>query len=166
MVVAGTTTRYSFDLQPGDVWWCTADPGDASMKHPGSSSGLYLEDSRYILPPAGLKQHLLRLLDKDCCRPWLSSCNRAVSSSTMRRRCLASLELWMTGQSGIFAGWITGHTYLAYGPLLCNATCVIYEGVPSYPTPARCWEIVEKFKVSSRICELGLRLSALSAIGL
>ena len=33
MVMAGTTTRYSFDLQPGDVWWCTADPGDASMLH-------------------------------------------------------------------------------------------------------------------------------------
>ena len=43
-------------------------------------------------------------------------------------------------------GWITGHTYLSYGPLLCGATNVIYEGVPSYPSPARCWEIVEKYK--------------------
>ena len=39
------------------------------------------------------------------------------------------------------------HTYLSYGPLLCGATNVIYEGVPSYPSPSRCWDIVEKYKV-------------------
>ena len=70
MVAAAVTTRYVFDLQPGDVYWCTAD-----------------------------------------------------------------------------CGWITGHSYLAYGPLLCGARSVIYEGVPSHPTPARCWQIVEKYKV-------------------
>ena len=43
--------------------------------------------------------------------------------------------------------WPVQHTYLSYGPLLCGATNVIYEGVPSYPSPARCWEIVEKYKV-------------------
>ena len=70
----------------------------------------------------------------------------------------------MTGKKRhLFAGWITGHTYLAYGPLLCNATCVIYEGVPSYPTPARCWDIVEKFKVSSQICKSEVGLFAFSA---
>ncbi|CAL5219474.1 g1309 [Coccomyxa viridis] len=70
MVSAATTTRYIFDLQPGDVYWCTAD-----------------------------------------------------------------------------CGWITGHSYLAYGPLLCGAQSVIFEGVPNYPTPARCWQVVEKYKV-------------------
>lgn len=70
MVMAGVTTRYLFDLQPGDVYWCTAD-----------------------------------------------------------------------------CGWITGHTYLTYGPLLNGATCVMYEGVPSYPTPGRVWDIVEKYRV-------------------
>ncbi len=70
MVSAATTTRYIFDLQPGDVYWCTAD-----------------------------------------------------------------------------CGWITGHSYLAYGPLLCGAQSVVFEGVPNYPTPARCWQVVEKYKV-------------------
>ena len=70
MVMAGMTTKYVFDLQPGDVYWCTAD-----------------------------------------------------------------------------CGWITGHTYLAYGPLLCGAKNVIFEGVPTYPDPSRCWQIVEKHKV-------------------
>ncbi|KAG1677246.1 hypothetical protein FOA52_013445 [Chlamydomonas sp. UWO 241] len=45
-------------------------------------------------------------------------------------------------------GWITGHTYLAYGPLLNGATNVVFEGVPTHPTPARCWEVVEKLKVT------------------
>ena len=68
--MAATTTKYVFDLQPGDVYWCTAD-----------------------------------------------------------------------------CGWITGHTYLTYGPLLCGAQCVVFEGVPSYPTPGRSWQVVEKYKV-------------------
>ncbi|KAK9835057.1 hypothetical protein WJX81_007577 [Elliptochloris bilobata] len=70
MVGAATTAKYCFDLQPGDVYWCTAD-----------------------------------------------------------------------------CGWITGHTYLAYGPLLNAATNVIYEGVPLHPQPDRMWQIVEKCKV-------------------
>ena len=70
MVMAGVTTKYVFDLQPGDVYWCTAD-----------------------------------------------------------------------------CGWITGHTYLTYGPLLNGAQNVIFEGVPNYPDPSRCWQIVEKHKV-------------------
>lgn len=44
-------------------------------------------------------------------------------------------------------GWITGHTYIMYGPLACGATSLMYEGVPSYPTNDRMWEIVEKWKV-------------------
>jgi len=45
-------------------------------------------------------------------------------------------------------GWITGHTYGVYGPLLEGATIVLYEGVPTYPTPSRYWQIIEKFKVN------------------
>ena len=70
MVAAAVSVRYIFDLQPGDVYWCTAD-----------------------------------------------------------------------------CGWVTGHTYLAYGPLLCGAQTVIFDGVPNHPTPARCWQIVEKYRV-------------------
>eukprot|EP01025_Chloroclados_australasicus_P031013 TRINITY_DN3128_c0_g1_i4.p1 TRINITY_DN3128_c0_g1~~TRINITY_DN3128_c0_g1_i4.p1 ORF type:complete len:702 (-),score=75.22 TRINITY_DN3128_c0_g1_i4:641-2746(-) len=70
MVYAGTTTKYVFDLRPGDIYWCTAD-----------------------------------------------------------------------------CGWITGHTYLTYGPLLNGATAIVFEGVPTYPDPGRCWQVVEKYKV-------------------
>ncbi|MBX9888912.1 MAG: acetate--CoA ligase [Flavobacteriaceae bacterium] len=45
-------------------------------------------------------------------------------------------------------GWITGHSYILYGPLLNGATTVIFEGVPSYPDFSRFWQIIEKHKVS------------------
>eukprot|EP00879_Flechtneria_rotunda_P008446 GHRR01008847.1.p1 GENE.GHRR01008847.1~~GHRR01008847.1.p1 ORF type:complete len:661 (+),score=158.01 GHRR01008847.1:1305-3287(+) len=70
MVGTGTSTRFLFDLHPGDVYWCTAD-----------------------------------------------------------------------------CGWITGHTYLTYGPLLNGATNVLFGSTPAHPDPGRCWRIVEKYKV-------------------
>lgn len=45
-------------------------------------------------------------------------------------------------------GWITGHSYIVYGPLLNGATTVLFEGVPSYPDFGRFWEVVEKHKVN------------------
>tara|TARA_B110000037_G_scaffold21497_1_gene23774 strand:- start:15654 stop:17549 length:1896 start_codon:yes stop_codon:yes gene_type:complete len=45
-------------------------------------------------------------------------------------------------------GWITGHSYIVYGPLLNGATTLMFEGVPSYPDYGRFWSIVEKHKVS------------------
>ncbi|KAF6258777.1 acetyl-CoA synthetase [Scenedesmus sp. NREL 46B-D3] len=70
MVYAHTTTKYVFNMQPGDTYWCTAD-----------------------------------------------------------------------------CGWITGHTYLTYGPLLVGASQVVFEGVPTYPGPDRCWRVVDKYEV-------------------
>ena len=45
-------------------------------------------------------------------------------------------------------GWVTGHTYIAYGPLACGATQVVFEGIPTYPNPGRFWETIDKHKVS------------------
>jgi len=45
-------------------------------------------------------------------------------------------------------GWVTGHSYVAYGPLLHGATQVMYEGAPDYPKPSRIWEIIQKYNVS------------------
>jgi len=45
-------------------------------------------------------------------------------------------------------GWVTGHSYIVYGPLANGATSVIYEGVPNHPGPDRLWSIVEKYKVT------------------
>ncbi|MEL7117936.1 MAG: acetate--CoA ligase [Bacteroidota bacterium] len=45
-------------------------------------------------------------------------------------------------------GWITGHSYIVYGPLLSGATSVMFEGVPTYPHAGRFWEVCEKLKVN------------------
>jgi acetyl-CoA synthetase len=45
-------------------------------------------------------------------------------------------------------GWVTGHTYVAYGPLAAGATQVMFEGIPTYPHAGRFWQMIEKHKVS------------------
>ena len=45
-------------------------------------------------------------------------------------------------------GWITGHTYILYGPLSNGATSLMFEGIPTYPSPSRFWEICDKHKIS------------------
>jgi acetyl-CoA synthetase len=71
MVYAATTMKYVFDLQPDDVYWCTAD-----------------------------------------------------------------------------VGWITGHSYIIYGPLANGATTLMFEGVPNYPDASRFWEVVDRHHVT------------------
>ncbi|ABO94753.1 predicted protein [Ostreococcus lucimarinus CCE9901] len=46
-------------------------------------------------------------------------------------------------------GWITGHTYVTYGPLLNGAASVVFEGVPTHPDAGRCWQIVDKYNVKA-----------------
>jgi acetyl-CoA synthetase len=45
-------------------------------------------------------------------------------------------------------GWVTGHSYLVYGPLSCGASCMMYEGAPNFPDPGRMWQIIERYGVS------------------
>ena len=45
-------------------------------------------------------------------------------------------------------GWITGHTYIVYGPLSNGATSLMFEGVPTYPDASRCWEVCDKHKIN------------------
>ncbi|MBF0219163.1 MAG: acetate--CoA ligase [Gammaproteobacteria bacterium] len=71
LLYATMTTKYTFDLRDGDIYWCTAD-----------------------------------------------------------------------------VGWVTGHSYLVYGPLANGATTLAFEGVPTYPDASRCWQVVDKHKVT------------------
>lgn len=70
-VALHATMKFTFDIKPDDVYWCTADPG-----------------------------------------------------------------------------WVTGHSYIVYGPLISGATGVFYEGAPDYPDPGRIWRLVEKYGVT------------------
>ena len=71
LLYAAMTTKYTFDLREGEIYWCTAD-----------------------------------------------------------------------------VGWVTGHSYLVYGPLAIGGTTLSFEGVPTYPDASRCWEVVDKHKVN------------------
>jgi acetyl-CoA synthetase len=53
-------------------------------------------------------------------------------------------KYWCTAD----VGWITGHTYILYGPLSNGATSLMFEGVPTYPTPSRFWDICDKHEIS------------------
>jgi len=45
-------------------------------------------------------------------------------------------------------GWVTGHSYIVYGPLLAGATTIMFEGIPTYPHAGRFWEVIDKYKVN------------------
>lgn len=45
-------------------------------------------------------------------------------------------------------GWITGHSYIVYGPLLCGATTIMFEGIPTYPDAGRFWQVIDKYGVN------------------
>jgi len=45
-------------------------------------------------------------------------------------------------------GWVTGHSYIVYGPLMAGVTSILFEGIPTYPNPDRFWAIVEKYKAT------------------
>ena len=61
-------------------------------------------------------------------------------------------------------GWVTGHSYIVYGPLANGATSLVFEGVPSYPDAGRCWEIVDKYRVNT-FYTAPTALRALQAVG-
>ncbi len=62
-------------------------------------------------------------------------------------------------------GWITGHSYIVYGPLLAGATSLMFEGVPTHPHPGRFWEIIDKYKVN-QFYTAPTAIRALQAFGL
>lgn len=59
-------------------------------------------------------------------------------------RCKENEVYWCTAD----VGWITGHSYIVYGPLANGATTVMFEGVPTYPDPSRFWQIVDKYQIN------------------
>ena len=121
---------------PGrDVWWhdvvAAAAPADAEpvdAEHPlfilytsgttGKPKGVVHTTGGYMAQAAHTARLVFDLKDEDV--------------------------FWCTAD----CGWVTGHTYLTYGPLLNGATVVMYEGVPNFPGPDRFWSIIERHKVT------------------
>ncbi|MDD5499054.1 MAG: acetate--CoA ligase [Dehalococcoidales bacterium] len=126
-------------MQPGrDLWWheeveeddispvCKAEPMDADAPlfilytsgSTGKPKGILHTQGGYLLHTYQTVKWVFDIKDED--------------------------TYWCTAD----IGWVTGHSYIVYGPLANGATSLMFEGVPTYPNPARFWQIVEKFGVN------------------
>jgi len=126
-------------MQPGrDLWWheeveeddispvCKAEPMDADAPlfilytsgSTGKPKGILHTQGGYLLHAYQTVKWVFDIKDED--------------------------TYWCTAD----IGWVTGHSYIVYGPLANGATSLMFEGVPTYPNPARFWQIVEKFGVN------------------
>ncbi len=130
-------TGHAVEMTPGrDVWWhdlmatasadCPAEELDS--EHPlfilytsgstGKPKGVLHTTAGYLLGASLTHQWVFDIRDEDV--------------------------YWCTAD----VGWITGHSYIVYGPLANGATVLMYEGAPNYPREDRFWDIVEKYRVS------------------
>ena len=129
--------KNDIDMEPGrDVWWHEAvrfaSPICAAVPLPAEHPSFILYTSGSTGTPKGV----------------LHTTGGYQTVAYLTTRTVFDLRAndvyWCTAD----VGWITGHTYVTYGPLLNGATQVIYEGAPTSPTPGRFWEIVERYRVS------------------
>ena len=136
-VIVYQRTKHDVNMQAGrDIWWhdATADqtndcePEWVNAEHPlfllytsgstGKPKGIQHSSAGYLLGAAITNSWVFDLKDDDI--------------------------FWCTAD----VGWITGHTYVAYGPLAVGSTIVIYEGAPTVPDAGRFWKMVEEHKVT------------------
>ncbi len=136
-VIVLRRTGEEVPMQPGrDVWWhdvmaegiadCPAEPLDS--EHPlyilytsgstGKPKGILHTTGGYLTQAAYTTKYVFDLKEDDV--------------------------YWCTAD----IGWVTGHSYVVYGPLANGATVVMYEGAPNWPEPDRFWKIIDKYKVT------------------
>ncbi|HEV3091704.1 MAG TPA: acetate--CoA ligase [Candidatus Cybelea sp.] len=120
-----------------DVWWSELIAGQSAQCEP---EPMKAEDLLFLLytsgttaKPKGIKHTTAGYL----------------TQAAMTHKLVFDLKeerdvYWCTAD----IGWVTGHTYIVYGPLANGATSVIYEGTPDYPDKDRFWEIVERYRVT------------------
>jgi len=136
-VVVCRRTNSAVTMKPErDVWWhdvirdapMRCEPEHLDSEHPlfilytsgttGKPKGIVHTTAGYLLGAAVTTKWVFDLKDDD--------------------------TYWCTAD----IGWVTGHSYIVYGPLANGATVVMYEGAPTYPQPDRMWEIVDKYRVT------------------
>ena len=121
-----------------DLWWHDAlgDASTPSTRRRRSTPSTRCSSSTPRAPPASRRAS---------CTPRAATSRRRRSPTRTSSTCTPRRDVyWCTAD----VGWITGHTYVVYGPLANGATQVLYEGTPDTPHPGRWWEIIEKYGVT------------------
>lgn len=129
-------SKTEVDVSSRDFWWhelklkvskeCAAEPMDAedplfilyTSGSTGKPKGLVHTTAGYLVQVAYSHQYVFN--------------------------CAANEVFWCTAD----VGWITGHSYVVYGPLCNGITTVLFAGIPTWPNPSRCWEIIDKYKIN------------------
>jgi acetyl-CoA synthetase len=119
-----------------DIWWHDLVPGQEAEC---PATEVDAEHTLYILYTSGTTAKPKGIVH--------TTAGYAVGTSFTHRAVFDLRDddiYWCTAD----IGWVTGHSYIVYGPLINGATSVMFEGVPNYPDKDRFWEIVEKYKVT------------------
>ncbi len=135
LVISHQAITVPFDTNR-DHWWhelkqkvsnfCPAEPMDAEAPlfilytsgSTGKPKGVVHTTGGYLVQVAYSHQHVFNCKSEDV--------------------------FWCTAD----VGWITGHSYVVYGPLCNGITTLMFAGVPAWPSPARCWQIIDKYRVN------------------
>ena len=135
IVLRRTGADVPFDTSR-DVWWHDATSGKSDFCAPQTMDA---EDALFILYTSGSTGKPKGILH---------TCAGYLLGTILSMRWVFDYRdddiFWCTAD----VGWITGHSYVAYGPMAVGATQVIFEGVPTYPDAGRFWHIIQKHKVS------------------
>jgi acetyl-CoA synthetase len=136
-VIVVERTRQPVEMRPGrDIWWHEA-MADASTKCPAAK--LDSEHPLFILYTSGTTGHPKGILH---------TTGGYLTHVTTTFKAIFDIKeddvYWCTAD----IGWVTGHSYVVYGPLANGATTLMYEGTPTHPGPDRWWSLIEKWGVS------------------
>ena len=136
-VVVVKRTDSDVEMQEGrDIWWHELMEGQEPERE---ATEMDAEDMLYILHASGTTGKPKGIVH--------TTAGYAVGTSATHRMVFDIKPddvFWCTAD----IGWVTGHSYIVYGPLINGATGVMYEGGPSYPDKDRIWDVVEKYKVT------------------
>jgi len=153
-VIVCQRTKAEVHMEPGrDLWWHVAIK-DQDTKHKAAT--VDSEDLLFILYTSGSTGKPKGVVH--------------TTGGYMVYSQYSFLNVFQYEQNDVYwctadIGWITGHSYIIYGPLLSGATTLMFEGVPTYPHPGRFWEIIDKYQVN-QFYTAPTAIRALQAYGL
>ncbi len=130
----------SVDMEPGrDTWW-HQEMAAPEVRGPAQIEPMNAEDPLFVLYTSGSTGKPKGVLHTSA--GYLLYAQMSFEAVFDHRE---EDVFWCTAD----IGWVTGHSYIVYGPLAAGATTIMFEGIPTYPDPGRFWALAEKYRVST-----------------